>query len=49
LILVHPPKSGFDKMIEENDIIRGPGTNDMKGGLIVALYSLLFSKKVIPK
>ena len=45
---VHPPESEFDKMVDEGDILRGPGTNDMKGGLIVALYSLVILKELYP-
>ncbi len=45
---VHPPESDFNKMIDEGDILRGPGTNDMKGGLIVALYSLAILKELYP-
>ena len=50
---VHPPESDFQKMWLDGDLLRGPGTNDMKSGLIVALYSLallqtLFPEKTLP-
>lgn len=45
---VHPPKSGFDTMIYKDDFIIGPGTNDMKAGVIIALYSLVVLKKLYP-
>lgn len=45
---VHPPKSGFDEMIYKDDCIVGPGTNDMKSGVIIALYSLIILTKIYP-
>lgn len=39
---VFPENSHFQKFIIENEIIKGPGTYDMKGGLVVALYALKF-------
>lgn len=42
---VHDEKSGFDKIEDLGDIFRGPGTNDMKSGIIVAIYSLVVLKK----
>lgn len=43
---VHLPDSGFDKMIYKDDYIIGPGTNDMKSGVIIALYSLIILRKI---
>lgn len=45
---VHPPKSGFDSITYEDKKIIGPGTNDMKSGIIIALYSLIILKKIYP-
>ncbi len=33
-----PP--GFDKLTTDGDLLRGPGTADMKGGLVVLVWSL---------
>jgi glutamate carboxypeptidase len=41
---VHPPEDGFLKIKEKDDKLIGPGVNDMKGGLIVALYSIYVLK-----
>ena len=45
---VHSPTSDFNRYIDDGEIIRGPGTNDMKAGLIVALYSFSILKKLYP-
>mgnify|MGYP001773794389 CR=1 FL=1 len=45
---VHSPKSDFDTYIEASENIVGPGTNDMKTGVIVALYSLAILKELYP-
>ena len=45
---VHSPKSDFDTYIDDGEFIKGPGTNDMKAGVIVALYSLAILKKLYP-
>jgi len=39
---VFPEELGFNKLVENNDKIYGPGVYDMKGGLIVALFALIF-------
>lgn len=39
---VFPPQMGFNAYCEKNDIIYGPGVFDMKGGLIIALFSLIY-------
>ncbi|MDX1810006.1 MAG: M20/M25/M40 family metallo-hydrolase [Sulfurospirillaceae bacterium] len=46
---VHPPHSDFQRLEDTGEFLKGPGTNDMKSGLIVALYSLYFLKKLYPK
>ena len=46
---VHPPQSDFQTMWEDGDKLRGPGTNDMKSGVIVALYSLSILQTLFPK
>jgi len=45
---VHPPQSDFNTMWEEGSLLRGPGTNDMKSGLIVAVYALAILQKLFP-
>lgn len=45
---VHPPHSDFNTYIDEGETIKGPGTNDMKAGVIVALYSYVILKKLYP-
>lgn len=46
---VHPPESDFREMWAEGALLRGPGTNDMKSGLIVALYALAILQQLFPK
>ena len=41
---VHPPESSFQSLKEQDDKLIGPGVNDMKGGIVVALYSLFLLK-----
>jgi glutamate carboxypeptidase len=45
---VHSPNSDFKVYKDDGEIIKGPGTNDMKAGLIVAIYSLSILKKLYP-
>ncbi len=45
---VHPPQSDFQTMSEVDGLLKGPGTNDMKAGLIVSLYSFYILKKLYP-
>ncbi len=45
---VHSPDSDFNTYKDEGEVIKGPGTNDMKAGLIVALYSFAILKKLYP-
>ncbi|HIP12501.1 MAG TPA: M20 family peptidase [Arcobacter sp.] len=46
---VHSPSSDFNQYIDDGEIIKGPGTNDMKAGLIVAIYSFAILKKLYPE
>ena len=46
---VHSPLSDFKTYEDDGKAIKGPGTNDMKAGLIVALYSFAILKKLYPK
>jgi glutamate carboxypeptidase len=39
---VFPKESSFQKFKITDNLIKGPGTYDMKGGLVVALYALKF-------
>jgi len=43
---VFPPEHPFQKCRIEQDILTGPGTGDMKGGLAVIVYALLALHKV---
>lgn len=45
---VHPVNSGFDTLTYEGKLIKGPGTCDMKSGVLIALYSLIIIKKLYP-
>jgi len=45
---VHSLLSDFQTMEEAGDLLKGPGTNDMKSGLIVSLYSFYILKKLYP-
>jgi len=45
---VHPPTSDFNSYIDDGELIKGPGTNDMKAGLIVAIHSFSILKKLYP-
>ena len=45
---VHSPQSDFNTYEDDGEIIRGPGTNDMKSGLIVAINALAILKKLYP-
>jgi len=45
---VHPPQSDFNTFVDDGEIIKGPGTNDMKSGLIVALNAFAILKKLYP-
>ncbi len=45
---VHPPQSDFNTFIDDGEIIKGPGTNDMKSGLIVAINAFAILKKLYP-
>lgn len=45
---VHPPESDFSAIREEGVRLYGPGTNDMKSGLIVAIYSLALLQRLFP-
>jgi len=45
---VHPPQSDFQTMSEVDGLLKGPGTNDMKAGLIVALYSFYILQHLYP-
>lgn len=45
---VHSPSSDFQTMEDTGNLLKGPGTNDMKAGLIVALYSFYILKQLFP-
>ena len=46
---VHPPESDFQTLREEEGLLYGPGANDMKSGLIVAIYSLAILQILFPE
>ena len=37
---VHSPEDNFQSLYRENSKLIGPGVNDMKGGIVAALYSI---------
>ncbi len=43
---VHPPDGNFQKLIEKDGKLIGPGVNDMKGGITVALFSMFTLKEL---
>ncbi len=45
---VHPPESDFNTYKDTGEFIIGPGANDMKAGLLIALYSISILKKLYP-
>ncbi len=45
---VHPPDSDFNKLIKEGENWIGPGVNDMKNGVLIALYTLIILKDLLP-
>jgi len=45
---VHPADSDFNAYDDRGEFIVGPGTNDMKSGLLVAIYSLAILKTLYP-
>ncbi len=45
---VHPPDSDFNQLASVGDKLIGPGINDMKAGLLVALYSIVVLKNILP-
>ena len=45
---VHPPDSDFNQLVESGENWIGPGVNDMKNGLLIALYTLVILKELLP-
>ncbi len=45
---VHSQIGDFQTLSEVDGLLKGPGTNDMKAGIIVALYSFYILKKLYP-
>lgn len=45
---VHPPDSDFNKLVKDGESWIGPGVNDMKNGLLIALYTLIILKDLMP-
>lgn len=43
---VHSPESHFQSLGEQGDKLVGPGVMDMKGGLVVALYTLAVLREI---
>ena len=46
---VHPPESPFSKLKDKGDILTGPGVQDMKSGIIAAIYGLRVAREVMKK
>lgn len=45
---VHPPESDFNLLQEKEGNWIGPGVNDMKNGVLIALYTLIILKDLVP-
>ncbi|MCF6265942.1 MAG: M20/M25/M40 family metallo-hydrolase [Desulfuromusa sp.] len=45
---VHPPDSDFNKLLKDGENWIGPGVNDMKNGVLIALYTLIILKELMP-
>ncbi len=45
---VHPPESDFNQLVKDGEKWIGPGVNDMKNGLLIALYTLVILKDLMP-
>jgi len=45
---VHPPDSDFNKLLKDGKNWIGPGVNDMKNGVLIALYTLVILKELMP-
>jgi glutamate carboxypeptidase len=45
---VHPPESDFNRLLKDDENWIGPGVNDMKNGVLIALYTLIILKDLIP-
>jgi glutamate carboxypeptidase len=45
---VHPPDSDFNHLVKDGEHWIGPGVNDMKNGLLIALYTLIILKQLMP-
>ena len=45
---VHPPDSDFNKLVKNGENWVGPGVNDMKNGVLIALYTLIILKELLP-
>ncbi len=45
---VHPPESDFNQLVKNGEHWIGPGVNDMKNGLLIALYTLIILKQLMP-
>lgn len=43
---VHPPESSFDRLIDRGDTLTGPGVQDMKSGIVAAIYGLRVAREV---
>jgi len=45
---VHPQDSDFNKLVKNGENWVGPGVNDMKNGVLIALYTLIILKDLLP-
>ena len=45
---VHPPQSDFDHFSDDGEKLVGPGVLDMKNGILIALYSFIILKELLP-
>lgn len=44
---VHPPGSPFRQLIDTGETLTGPGVQDMKSGIVAAIYALRIAREVL--
>lgn len=44
---VHPPDSPFSRLTDHGDVLTGPGVQDMKSGIVAAIYGLRVAREAL--